>query len=175
MTDMDNQWSVAVDIEVITDVPFEEWGDDVLDLLKGASPALSYRAGVAQVTIAIDTSRVILPDVRWAVTAAVDKVIMALEKCGLEPGRVVHVEAETFAALDARLAEPTIPSLVGIHELAGMLGVTKQRASALARSPGFPLPIAELAAGPIWAEPMVQRFVEEWARQPGRPRTADVG
>lgn len=171
MIDLDNQWSVEVDVEVGVELPFEEWADDVFELLEGASPALSYRAGIAQVTIAVDHLGDGLPDVRWAVSIAVDRVTTALDKCGLEPGRVVHVGAETFAALDARLAEPTIPALIGVAELAETLGVTKQRASALARSAGFPLPIAELAAGPIWAEPMVRRFVEEWERRPGRPRT----
>jgi hypothetical protein len=40
----------------------------------------------------------------------------------------------------------------------------------IARGDAFPEPYAELAAGPVWLEPMVRRFVESWERRPGRPR-----
>lgn len=54
--------------------------------------------------------------------------------------------------------------LVGVTEIAAMLGVTTQRVSQLARTPAFPAPVATLAAGLIWE----RSDVEEWARETGR-------
>jgi hypothetical protein len=47
--------------------------------------------------------------------------------------------------------------------------VTRQRASALARTRDFPTPVATLASGPVWTRPSLNRFVEEWPRKNGRP------
>lgn len=54
--------------------------------------------------------------------------------------------------------------LVGVTEIAELLGVSRQRADQLSHSPGFPEPIAELASGRIW----LQAQVEKWAREAGR-------
>lgn len=54
--------------------------------------------------------------------------------------------------------------LVGVAEVADMLGVTRTRVSQLASVSGFPEPVARLAAGPVWARDDVER----WARETGR-------
>ncbi len=55
--------------------------------------------------------------------------------------------------------------LVGIFEIAEMLGITRQRVDAIVRThPDFPKPVAELRAGRIWR----RDDVEAWARQSGR-------
>lgn len=54
--------------------------------------------------------------------------------------------------------------LVGVAEVATMLGVTRTRVSQLAKTDGFPTPVANLAAGPVWRTADVQ----EWARAKGR-------
>lgn len=65
-----------------------------------------------------------------------------------------------------------VDHLVGISEIAGMLGVTRQRAVQLVDGyPDFPNPAATLAAGRIWE----RQSVEEWIarhpqRRPGRRR-----
>lgn len=92
------------------------------------------------------------------------------EKAGLPAWPIARLSVISDAELDAELAAPTFPELVGIREIAGLLNVSPQRASALCRSASFPVPIAELRAGPVWTAPSVRRFVEEWKRQPGRPR-----
>lgn len=60
--------------------------------------------------------------------------------------------------------------LVGLTEIADMLGVSRQRAGQLAATEGFPEPVARLAAGPIYES----ADVEAWARtrntKSGRPR-----
>jgi prophage regulatory protein len=55
--------------------------------------------------------------------------------------------------------------LMGIAEIAEMLGVTRQRVDAITRThAAFPAPVAELASGRIW----LRKDVETWARKTGR-------
>jgi predicted DNA-binding transcriptional regulator AlpA len=54
--------------------------------------------------------------------------------------------------------------LVGLHEMAEMLAVSRQRADQLARQAGFPKPVADLKAGRIWRRADVRR----WMRSTGR-------
>ncbi|MDQ3641791.1 MAG: helix-turn-helix domain-containing protein [Actinomycetota bacterium] len=61
--------------------------------------------------------------------------------------------------------------LVGIAEIAEMLGVSRQRVGQLASSyDDFPAPVAELAAGRIWNRADVERWMAAHPdRRPGRP------
>jgi prophage regulatory protein len=54
--------------------------------------------------------------------------------------------------------------LVGLTEIAEMLGVSIQRIDQLARRDDFPEPIAVLAAGRIWW----RADIEDWAKGTGR-------
>jgi predicted DNA-binding transcriptional regulator AlpA len=54
--------------------------------------------------------------------------------------------------------------LMGLTEIAAMLGVSRQRVHQLAQSEAFPEPVARLAAGMIWE----RAGVEAWARETGR-------
>lgn len=56
---------------------------------------------------------------------------------------------------------PSPSKHVGITEVGTMLGVSKQRASQIVNSDGFPAPADELAQGRIWT----RRKVEAWARK----------
>lgn len=56
--------------------------------------------------------------------------------------------------------------LMGLTEIAEMLGVSRQRIDQLAHTDDFPEPVAELAAGRIWE----RADVEAWARATGRLR-----
>jgi len=47
-----------------------------------------------------------------------------------------------------------------------MLDVTRTRVSQLAATPGFPEPVARLAAGPVWRT----ADIEAWGRETGRLR-----
>ena len=55
-------------------------------------------------------------------------------------------------------------NLVGVAEIAVMLGVSRQRISQLADAEGFPEPLASLAAGPVWE----RSAIEAWANSTGR-------
>lgn len=55
--------------------------------------------------------------------------------------------------------------LVGLTEVAAMLGVSRQRVHQLTREDaGFPKPSAVLTAGHVWE----RRAIEEWAERTGR-------
>jgi transcriptional regulator with XRE-family HTH domain len=51
-----------------------------------------------------------------------------------------------------------VPKLAGSSEIAEILGVTKARVSQLARSEGFPAPIARLSMGPVYMERAIRDF-----------------
>jgi prophage regulatory protein len=55
-------------------------------------------------------------------------------------------------------------NLLGLHEVAELLGVSRQRADQLARYTGFPKPVAELKAGRIWR----RTDIEKWKERNGR-------
>jgi predicted DNA-binding transcriptional regulator AlpA len=54
--------------------------------------------------------------------------------------------------------------LVGVAEVAEMLGVSRQRVTQLAKTASFPRPTVQLAAGPVWES----AEIEQWARETGR-------
>jgi predicted DNA-binding transcriptional regulator AlpA len=62
--------------------------------------------------------------------------------------------------------------LVGVSEIAKMLGVTRQRAVQLVGDYGdFPAPTAVLASGRIWEREAVETWIGNHAdRRPGRPK-----
>ncbi len=59
---------------------------------------------------------------------------------------------------------PMTPRLVGVREIAKLLGLSRQRADQLVRTKGFPDPVAELASGRIWERAAIVR----WAHDTGR-------
>jgi prophage regulatory protein len=57
------------------------------------------------------------------------------------------------------------PDVVSTHEIAEMLGVSRQRVDEIARTHAeFPKPIAKLRAGRIWR----RADIEKWAKKTGR-------
>jgi hypothetical protein len=104
-----------------------------------------------------------------AVAEALEIFHKAAANAGLPAWDVAELEAQTMGELKRQNAEPGFPSLAGVAEIADLLGVTRQRASTLVRSKGFPAPVAELRAGPVWTRPSVARFVDQWQRRVGRP------
>jgi hypothetical protein len=64
---------------------------------------------------------------------------------------------------------PVPEDLVGVAEVAELLSVSRQRVSQLAATPGFPDPVARLAAGPIWE----RDDIIGWAEVTGRKIVAD--
>ncbi len=54
--------------------------------------------------------------------------------------------------------------LVGVPEIASMLGVSRQYVYRLIDEEGFPVPEAELASGRVWT----RKSIEEWVKATGR-------
>ncbi len=91
-----------------------------------------------------------------------------------QPFTIASAEVQTPDELDRILAEPTFPELLGVTEVARLLHVSRQRVDELLRTrEGFPKPIVELAAGPVWKKVAIMRFLEDWSRKPGRPTKED--
>lgn len=63
-------------------------------------------------------------------------------------------------------------AVVGVSEIAELLGVTSQRAGQITRDHSdFPEPVATLAAGRVWDREAVQAWIEQHPdRRGGRPR-----
>src|SRR5919106_865920 len=93
----------------------------------------------------------------------------ACEKAGVSHGGIAHVEILTEEYLD-RENDQEPETYLGVSEVADELGVSRQRVSELRKAEGFPAPIADLAAGPVWKGSSLRRFIEGWERRPGRPR-----
>lgn len=105
------------------------------------------------------------------VSMGVELFAQALEKVGSFEATPVRVTVETEAHHERELERRRDEwALVGLAEIAAILGVSKQRVGELRRRPDFPRPVAELASGPVWKLSMLKRFVAGWQRKPGRPR-----
>jgi hypothetical protein len=103
-----------------------------------------------------------------AVQLAIDKVTAVV------PGEVLAIEVMTTEEADRRLEEPPFPRVVGVSEVAELLGVTRQRLAVLREREDFPAPVAKLAGGPIWRAGDLSTFAGGWQRKPGRPRKEPI-
>jgi hypothetical protein len=153
------EWVVSLEADVPG--PFSaELGDRLIDELQEYSPAVGGREGRMGVTMSVEAA---------TDRQAFDRARTALFR-GLGRGtRIVDVRVQTVAELERELEAPSVPALAGIREIAEVLGVSRQRASELASSSGFPKPVANLAAGPVWLYATIRSFNEGWERRTGRP------
>ena len=106
------------------------------------------------------------PDVGAATTKALRLWRRAVAATDLPAWPIVRTEVLTVEEQEAELARPA-PVLVGVSEIARLLGTTRNRAWQVTRKAGFPRPLAELAGGPVWTLATVSRFLDEWRRRPG--------
>ncbi len=120
-----------------------------------ASMTLTDDAGQADVTFTIVEAS--------SPTAAADRAIDRVRQV-LGDIEVDALEILTTAERDRQLALPPFPELVGVTEIAEMFGVSRKRASRLQSRSDFPLPVANLAAGPVWRKGDLSGFAEAWKR-----------
>lgn len=159
------EWSVHIEVtHGLRDEESRQVLERVLEVLAPESAAGSAGAGMLDVQLSVEADSIVT-----AATQALRVFTNALRKAG-SPRRygIMAMDVETAEHLEARLRQPD-PPMVGISELAQLLGVTKQRASQLAQRRDFPAPYQQLASGPIWRKGDLSRFMEEWSRRPGRP------
>ncbi|MFJ9544073.1 hypothetical protein ACIRPX_43670 [Streptomyces sp. NPDC101225] len=105
---------------------------------------------------------------RQAIDVALKEVTAAAKALGIDQ-TVIGVELLTEGELDRRNAEPIVPDLGGVSEIAEMLGVGRQRAAQLTQRDDFPSPVAQLKAGPVFFKSQVRGFEARWDRHGGRP------
>lgn len=88
-------------------------------------------------------------------------------------GRANGVEVLLTVNYDWRLAEPSVPQLVGYAGIADMLGVSRQRAREIASTTeSFPASAVQVESGPLYVRSNVEAWAKTWERKPGRPRKA---
>lgn len=156
-----NEWSVSVSWRARKRLSEDQLFD--VAAIGGGASGLPGGHDVSA-TLTVDAE-----DMPAAAAAALEQVLEVV------PGAPVAVEVTTPDEADRRLGEPAFPELVGISEVADLLEVSRQRASALQTNASFPAPVAHLRSGPVWRKADLSRFAEGWERQPGRPRKAAVG
>lgn len=158
-------WSVMID--TAGDEVTAEQADDVLEQLQDLAAVLT--TGQADTTLGA-TVAVHGRSYLDALDYAEHRLHKAFAAAGLAEREVVEVRAVEWTRFEAELEQSSHLEFVGVSELADLLGVTRQRAHAIAGGATFPEPVARLAAGPVWARPSIAHFVEGWDRKPGRPR-----
>lgn len=163
------EWSVRIEIEPVQTALAEEQVEIVLEALEHYEGVVSYGSRTVSAHLGLRA-----PTPVRAVAAGLRIFLDALKPAKIRASKVLDIEVQLTENLDRRLMEPTIPTLVGVAEVARILDVSKQRASELARRPDFPHPIATLASGPIWQKTAILRHMGRWSRKPGRPRKSRV-
>lgn len=155
----------AVTVEALLDATQVYDIEELADLLTDLSGAVAGdREGVSA------TLDVLADSPAHAADEAQRIVHQFLEKVGARVVGFTGISAMTADEQERMLATPIVPALLGVAEVSKELGVTKQRIAQLRDRPDFPDPVAELAAGPVWTQASLSRFIEQWDRSPGRPK-----
>lgn len=170
------RWSIRMEVAEAGAAPPDT--DALFDLLEFLEPFDASVTGTPEdpddgkarygVRMAVDAA-----DPTEATDRAMREFLAGVEKFELPKWPFTFMSIVAEDELEAEVSRPNFPDLLGVSELAGLLGVTRQRASALAKGPTFPKPVATLHSGPVWTKPSVGRFVESWPRKAGRPSKAD--
>lgn len=91
----------------------------------------------------------------------------ALVDAGLPHWPVVRAEAVRQDRLEAELEAPPMPEVLGVTEVAKLLGVTRQRLAVIRRDhENFPKPFTVLAATPLWYREAIDEWRKTWSRRP---------
>jgi hypothetical protein len=159
---MTQAWSIYVEL-CLRDAP-DDLYDGLHEHLAASAPAVGTAPnGNLCVRLFVEAATA-----RQAIDAGLKTVTTAAKTLGVtEP--VVGVEVLTEDELDRRNAEPVIPDLVGISEIAEMLSVNRARAGQLSARSDFPPALAHLKAGPVYSKEQVEAFERRWDRHGGRP------
>lgn len=91
----------------------------------------------------------------------------------LEKARAAGLPDWPVAGVEVLQVPGAVPTLVGIPEIAGMLGVHVERVRAIVReNETFPQPIGQLGVVKVWTEEAVAAWSDTWPRRSGRPPKA---
>lgn len=145
----------AVGMALVTERPLTE--DELFAVAEIAAAAGNPGSTRLEATIVVDAGNLF---------EAAERAIARVT--ALVAGEIVAVNAMTGEENDRRINEPPI-EIIGITEIAELLGVSKQRVFQLMERDDFPAPFAKLACGSIWRKGDLSTFAEGWQRKPGRP------
>ncbi|MFD7980255.1 hypothetical protein [Streptomyces sp. NPDC059071] len=159
---MTQAWSIYVELGR-RDAP-DDLYEDLYEHLAAAAPSVGTAPnGNLSARVLVEASTA-----RQAIDTGLKTVTAAAKNLGItEP--VVGVEAITEEELDRRNADPAVPPLVGVSEIAELLGVTRGRAGQLTKLDDFPPAVATLKSGPVFVREQVEAFGRNWDRRGGRP------
>lgn len=88
------------------------------------------------------------------------------------PGAVLGtLSVQDDTAMNAELATPLYPDVIGYAEIADLAGVSRQRAQQFRDLPGFPTPVIKTGQGPLYHRGAIEVWLEQRNPRPGRPRT----
>jgi len=138
---------------------------------QGTITSMGGLAGGPAASFGLEATGVQPPVLGRIVDRACSIFLRACTEVRFEHGGIARLEVQTIRYLDLSLEQPA-ETFAGAAEVAELFGVSRQRVHELRRKRGFPAPAAELAAGPVWRVSTLQRFLAEWERKPGRPRTS---
>jgi hypothetical protein len=105
------------------------------------------------------SARLVVPDDGTVRTA--EQAAEAGRRYALDAARQVGIEWSVTRV-------ETMPELLGSHEVADLLSISRQRLHELRAAGRVPLPAAELRSGPVWARSVVEAFTKRRPRRPGR-------
>lgn len=162
-------WFARVGFEPAKPVDVEAAVDRVMDALPtidGVAPSMSGPAdGVGLWTFSFCVEADALKAASSSGQATFARVVH--DALGVKV-RARFVEVLDEAEFERRLAEPLVPALVGISEIAEHLGVSKARARELVAA-GRIRQVASLAAGPVCLASDLEAYAAT-PRKVGRPR-----
>lgn len=110
------------------------------------------------------------PTLRQATDVALRDARAAYTAAFGTAGEQLHARVITEAAHLAELRNPARLDVVGVGEVAEILGVSRQRVAELGRDhPLFPTEVASPGGRRIYTRSSITAFNEQWDRSPGRP------
>lgn len=160
-------WSVLIEFGASEVGHGRNLDDEHLDRLVGALEAhdgvVSFAPGRLAVRLSVQHDRH-----EGALGHASEITMKALADVGLLDLPVVRVEAVRQSQLAREIAEPSQPQVLGVAEVAALLGVSRQRLAVIRREhESFPEPFATLAATPLWYCSAIEQWLKSWPRRPG--------
>lgn len=161
---MAQAWAARVDVAPDTPVA-DDAVDNIHEALHAYAPSVGItQAGALSVLLAVEAGTL-----RQAADEALRLVKGAAQ--GVGAGRTVtHLQVQPWHLFEAEVLAPAVPELMGLADIAELLGVSRQRARELADTAAFPDPVQRLRSGPLFIADEVRRFHATWTRRSGRPR-----
>lgn len=159
-------WTIRVDWHR-QDEPTEADFEHILTRLAGLHPALNIEridrpADPVQMSATVTFEAATVRQASATALAAVESASNV---------KAHGLEILTTEEFERQLNIPRIPDLVGLADIAEILGVSRQRAAELSAAANFPPAVAHTkAAGPLRVRRQVEVWASTWERKPGRPK-----